>query len=510
MASERSRAMAGFGEIASDETEEEWIPPGEASPVRPEEYPTVVAHPPDAPAPRADLLLVGKQVGGYAVDKVLGLGGCAIVYLASEIATGRRGAMKVLHSEMAESTEMVERFFGEVRAINLINHPAIVEVWDVGRLPDGSPYFFMELLEGQTLRQLLAQRGALPAPEALELLEPICSALQAAHGHGIVHRDLKDSNILVSCDAQGGRVKLLDFGIAKITQPDQSGGGMTSVGRKLGTPTAMSPEQIRGGAVDRRTDIYALGVLLYQLLTGTYPFDCSDVFELERMHLERPPPRPSAQVAVSPEVDAVVLRCLEKQPERRFESVTNFLDALRAACCPRSGPAAAPPGATALAIAVLLEVHMNAANAGDDLDDALLDDITTIFDDAARHFADARLHTLLQTGSSLLVGRTLPADAASARVQRAATVEAALALHAALLARAGCDARVTLALCLHVGEATLGTGEQAARIVGGEITQIGRWMPSEHKAGVLATPATLADLDLGSAPDGQHRRLRPA
>ena len=187
----------------------------------------------------------------------------------------------------------------------------------------------MELLEGIDLRSMLNERGRFPPAEVLEILEPVCSALQAAHDHGIVHRDLKASNIFIANAAAKRVVKLLDFGIAKLMHPDAGEGGLTVVGTRLGTSYTMAPEQIRGDGVDPRTDIYALGVVLYHLLTGQYPFRAETMTDIERQHLEAPPPRPSQAAPVPPALDAVVLRCMEKTPSAATRAVKAFIEALR-------------------------------------------------------------------------------------------------------------------------------------------------------------------------------------
>ena len=237
----------------------------------------------------------------------------------------------MLRRQLAASPQMVTRFVREAQAVNMIKHPAIVDIYEFDTLPDGRPFYVMELLEGTDVRSLLNERGRFTPAEVLEILEPVCSALQVAHEQGIVHRDLKASNIFVKTSGGTRSIKLLDFGIAKLMHPDASEAGLTVVGTRLGTSYTMAPEQIRGDGVDPRTDIYALGVVLYHLLTGQYPFRAETMTDIERMHLEAPPPRPSQAAAVSPAFDAVVLRCMEKTAERRYQSVKAFIEALREA-----------------------------------------------------------------------------------------------------------------------------------------------------------------------------------
>ena len=278
------------------------------------------------------------MAGAYVLKRELASGGGGTVYEAQHKILGRKVAVKILRRQLAASPQMVARFVQEARAVNMIKHPNIVDVSDFGELPDGRPFHVMELLEGTDLRSILTERGRFPPAEVLEILEPVCSALQAAHDHGIVHRDLKASNIFVS-NGPEKRVKLLDFGIAKLMHPDAADAGLTVVGTRLGTSYTMAPEQIRGEAIDPRTDIYALGVVLYHLLTGQYPFRAETMTEIERQHLEAPPPRPSQLAAIPPALDAVVLRCMEKTADRRFPTVKAFIEALRDAAGSRPRPA---------------------------------------------------------------------------------------------------------------------------------------------------------------------------
>src|SRR5712664_3508426 len=289
--------------------------------------PTVPAGPPkEATGEEIDLdgeLAPGDRAGEYLILGTIASGGCGTVYTAEHRVLGRKAAVKVLHSQLATSPEMVERFVREARVVNRIRHPNIVDIYEFGELGDKRPYFVMELLEGTSLASIVERRGRLTPAQALGYLEPVCEALRAAHAAGVVHRDLKASNV--------AGVKLLDFGIAKLVRTAPGERGLTAVGQRIGTPYAMAPEQIRGGAIDTRVDIYALGVLLYELLTGRYPFISGDPVEMERLHVEAPPPRPSAMAPVSPEIDSIVLRCMEKDAARRYPDVGAFVDALRAA-----------------------------------------------------------------------------------------------------------------------------------------------------------------------------------
>jgi serine/threonine-protein kinase len=401
----------------------------------------------------------------------------------------------VLHRELAQSPEMVERFMREVRAATLIRHPSIVEIWVVGRLHDGRPYFVMELLEGASLSELLRRGGSLSPREALEILEPIGEAVAAAHAAHIVHRDIKASNIFVSGSGPTRSFKLLDFGIAKLTQLDGQATALTAMGRKLGTPASMSPEQIRGRGVGPATDIYALGVLLFQILTCRLPFEATEPLDMERMHLVQPPPRPSHYVAVEPAVDAVVLRCLEKEPAGRFESVPAFLDALRAATGSSAPRAEAPSESLAIAVMVeaVVESELDGADADVVEDDAALDDLVNTLEGARQALSDAGLILALETGSALVGVSPLPSDRAAEKAERARMVELASTLHQSLQARPGRHPAVSINLCVHVDRAEI-SGADAA--VSGAILSIGRWMPSGPGGGLYVTTDAATDLDL--------------
>ena len=216
--------------------------------------------------------MIGERVNNYEVRSIVGEGGMGAVYLAEHPFMGRKAAIKVLRPELAQDRGLVERFMNEARAANAIHHPNIIDIIDVGLLPSGVPYLMMEFLEGESLAKRI-ERGRLTIAEAVDVATQTASALQAAHGKGIVHRDLKPDNLfLVPDDGRpfGARVKVLDFGIAKLRGELSGGGAKTQTGSVMGTPPYMSPEQCRGitEEIDHRTDIYALGIILYEMLAG--------------------------------------------------------------------------------------------------------------------------------------------------------------------------------------------------------------------------------------------------
>ncbi|HVK78490.1 MAG TPA: serine/threonine-protein kinase, partial [Kofleriaceae bacterium] len=257
--------------------------------------------------------------------------GTGTVYLCRHTMIERDVAVKVLHDDQAIDPDAVARFFQEAKAAADIGHPNIITIIDFGEVvtPAGPrAYLMMEALAGRSLDKQL-RKGGLSLADIAHILEQVCSALAASHGKGIIHRDLKPSNVFL-CDRVFDRlfVKLLDFGTAKLTTPDP-GARRTQFGMVLGTPAYMSPEQCEGkGAIDHRSDIYSLGVMLYEMLTGTLPFD-GDVRELLLAHLHAVPAPPRARnPAIPPEWEALCLRMIEKPKTARFQSITEVVQAL--------------------------------------------------------------------------------------------------------------------------------------------------------------------------------------
>jgi len=435
-----------------------------------------------------DELRPGTMAGAYLLEKSLASGGGGTVYEARHRLLGRHAAVKVLRRELASSPRMVARFLREALAVNLIKHPNIVDIYEFGEMPDGRPYYVMELLDGTDLRSLLTKRGRFSPREVLDLLAPVCSALGAAHAQGIVHRDLKASNIHVEMRDGQQIVKLLDFGIAKLVRPEGEEAGLTVAGARLGTSYTMAPEQIRGDTIDPRTDIYALGVVLFHLLTGQYPFRGEFMTDIERMHLESPPPRPSQIVAVPPAIDAVVMRAMDKLPERRFPDTESFVAALREAAAPDAR--AADREVKARAVALYVDIRV----ANDVDSDEVLDDVSFILDTAEQALRDGGWQVLLQTGNVLLGAKPVPAGPAAEEVCAAALV-AADELSAALADRPGATPEVHVNLTLHAADATLKRFADPAaggEIVGGGIIAVNDWAPQDLRDGLSVSPQFVA------------------
>ncbi|HJL18918.1 MAG TPA: protein kinase [Sandaracinaceae bacterium LLY-WYZ-13_1] len=272
---------------------------------------------------------LGRLLGGrYRVVRRLGRGGMGAVYEAEHELIGRRVALKLLHAEMASRRDVLQRFRNEARAAGAIGHPGIVQALDVGRTEDGAPFLVLELLEGRDLEAELADRGALPVAEAVDLGVAVADAVSAAHALAIVHRDLKPANVFLGDD---GAIKVLDFGISKVrgalqTSPDTASGAI------LGTPAYMAPEQLQDAAgADARSDVYALGAILYRALAGELPHRESSLPALLAAILARPPRPVRAHRPEVPEaLDAAVRRALAIDPDDRFADMTAFRDALAA------------------------------------------------------------------------------------------------------------------------------------------------------------------------------------
>jgi hypothetical protein len=281
----------------------------------------------------------GDQLAGYRIERVLGHGGMGVVYEAVQMSLERSVALKVIAPEYSHDRAYRERFKREARLAAALEHPGVLPVYEHGATEDGLLYLSMRLTRGVDLREYLSDRGRLAPEEAVRILMPVAEALDAAHAAGMVHRDVKPGNILLEEAGGQRRVYLSDFGLAKRMEPDI--GDATTVGQLVGTPHYMAPEQIAGGPVDGRADIYALGCLLYRVLVGQAPFERPNVQATLFAHLNDPPPMPTAaRPGLAPVFDMVVTRALEKDPERRARSAGALLR--RAAQDLESAPAGPP------------------------------------------------------------------------------------------------------------------------------------------------------------------------
>jgi eukaryotic-like serine/threonine-protein kinase len=410
----------------------------------------------------------GDRVGAWIIGDKLGAGGFGDVYAAEHNSTKHVAALKVLHAHFTASAEMVARFDREVKVLALLRHPNVVQVIDAGFDNAGRPYLCMERLHGKDLGTLLHAKRHFDTEGVRRILDPLCDAIATAHELGIIHRDLKASNVFV-CEPDG-RVVLLDFGIAKIS--DALAPELTASHQSLGTPGCMAPEQIHGQHVDARTDVYALGGLLFQLLTGRLPFQDPSETMTQYLHLHARRPRASSLVAVSPAVDEVIVRAMAIESGQRFADVRTFAAAARNAL--RESPHSAPPRTLEHAA---IFVTIRDVSAGNDLEEALMADLEAVLPAAERAFTERGFSLALDLGTSALFIAPLR--------DVAAATDAAVAVYERLERRAGRDARVRLGLAVHRGMATV-TGD---RVEPCALLRPETWGMPDPLEGVWATSA---------------------
>src|SRR5689334_21160281 len=275
--------------------------------------------------------LLGKVLGDrFLVQDLIGQGGSGTIYRAEHVTLRRRVAIKVLHNELSRDDLAVERFRREATTVAEIDNEHIVEIHDFGRTPDGRLYLAMELLEGETLDAVLARETQLSIERTADILIQVGEALMEAHAIGYVHRDLRPRNIYLSVRrGKANFIKLLDFGLAKLVETEGQAAS-TSLGMTFGDPRYMSPEQARGDRIDRRADIYQLGCVAYEMLTGAPPFSGNRVFDiLTKQVTEIPQPLPTRRPGVPLWMEAAVAKMLAKDPENRFATTTRMVEALR-------------------------------------------------------------------------------------------------------------------------------------------------------------------------------------
>ncbi|WP_394840450.1 serine/threonine protein kinase [Pendulispora rubella] len=299
-----------------------------------------------APSKKPDPF-VGRTVDGkYFLERVIGEGGMGVVYRGRHKVIDKKVALKILRGDVARDGEITERFLLEARAASTIGNPHIIDIADFGTLPEGPAYIVMEYLDGISLSEALKQQGAMSPPRLVHIARQIAQGLSAAHKAGIVHRDLKPDNVfLVSRGANADFVKILDFGIAKVgTEASR----LTRAGTVFGTPHYMSPEQASGETVDARTDVYALGIILYELASGKVPFDADNMMGILTQHMYRAPaPLRTVVPEFWPSLDAIILKLLAKRSEARYQTMDEVildLDVLEKKGYPRAAAELAASG----------------------------------------------------------------------------------------------------------------------------------------------------------------------
>jgi serine/threonine-protein kinase len=297
----------------------------------------------------------GTTVGKYKLHEIVGRGGMGVVYRAEHVYIGKEVAVKILHDGYGGRDESIKRFLREARAASLINHPNIVDVTDFGKSNDGTVFFVMELLQGEPLDAVLSRDRRLDLLRAITIVNQAAGALGAAHAKGIVHRDLKPENIMLTpregrrelirqfIDEQGTHtvserekgfdfVKILDFGVAKVRDPDASDGRVTQQGVVFGTPEYMAPETARIGVSDPRTDVWAMGVIFYEMLTGMVPFSGDTAVDVMLKVVSEPviPPRTRAPgIEITVEAEQLIMKALSKDPRQRQQSMEELYEELQ-------------------------------------------------------------------------------------------------------------------------------------------------------------------------------------
>lgn len=298
--------------------------------------------------------MIGSQIEQYTVEAKIGEGGMGSVYRALDVNLDRVVALKFLHQGLGDNAELATRFRTEARAQAALNHYNIATLYAL-LVWEGKTVMVMEYIDGESMQQMVARRGPIPAHISVPLFKQALQGVAVAHRHGIIHRDLKPANLMVSKD---GAVKVMDFGIAKI----QGSSGMTRTNMTMGTSWYMAPEQIMGRPVDARTDIYSMGVTLYELLAGQVPFHADSDYEVQTAHVQRPPDRPTLYYPHIPEpVVNAVMRALSKEPSERFSSADEFLRALPDIPEPTISPAAVISVPTAMPMREKRELHASDA-----------------------------------------------------------------------------------------------------------------------------------------------------
>ena len=264
---------------------------------------------------------MANRIGAYETKEVLGKGGMGTVYRAMDLTLNREVALKVINPDLSQNPILMKRFRNEALAMARLSHPNIVVIYNFSSEAN-LHYIVMEYVQGKSLSQIIKGEGALPWNRAFTLFSQILTAIDYAHGQGIIHRDIKPSNFIVQSN---GTVKVTDFGIAKLFGGEE----LTRAGVTLGTSRYMSPEQILGQPIGSLSDIYSLGITLYEMVTGKVPFSGNSDFEIQRGHLEILPPSPLQFIPNLPkEIETAILKSIEKKPERRFPSVRHFLETL--------------------------------------------------------------------------------------------------------------------------------------------------------------------------------------
>lgn len=274
---------------------------------------------------------IGRKIGGhYLITEKLGEGGMGYVFKAKHTMLDKAVAIKVLREDFADNPDAFERFRREAKNTSRLNHPNAVIMNDFGQTEDNLVYIILEYIDGRDLKQLLGSDGPFQEGRAVPIFIQICDVLEEAHDQGIIHRDLKSENIML-CERARNKdfVKVLDFGIAKLMDVGgrTTGGTLTQKGVVFGTPQYMCPEQVQGQKMDQRSDIYSLGIIMYEVLTGTVPFDASNPVDIMVKQVKERP-EPIKKKNVSSSLEKIIMKCIEKKPQNRFQNIRELKEAL--------------------------------------------------------------------------------------------------------------------------------------------------------------------------------------
>ncbi|AKQ65652.1 serine/threonine protein kinase [Myxococcus hansupus] len=408
-----------------------------------------------------DELEPGALVGDWVIESRVHAGVSAWLYRASHLATRAPAAVKVVRAEFNHVPGVLRRFKQEADTLQALHHSHIVEVLEYGELRDGRPWLAMAWLEGESVDRWLARQGPFSLAEALTVMEELGAALHFAHAQGVLHRDLKAQNVMLIPRAEGFTVKLVDFGIAHVDPPEGLT-GLTTGGAVLGTPVSMAPEQIRGLDVDARTDLYAMGVLFYQLLTGALPFQGTSAVEVEEQHLHAPAPRLAGRVQAPPALDGVLQRCLAKTRDERWLDVPTFLEALRSALTQD----------TQSRWAAALYVDVRFPEAVDEPTDADLDARDAALETALTVLASQGWMLAMEGGNAVLAWRHWPSEPPPRELEHTRHLADAV-LHEA---REAAGHAVEVRVYVHAAPSELGTDSDGKpRLVSGDLLQWERW-----------------------------------
>ena len=461
-----------------------------------------------------DILGSGAVVGSYIVDELAFEGGFAAIYRAHHPDTGAVVALKLLRCDMRSSARMLERFRQEAALIRRIRHPGIVRIFELDELAPGRPYIVMEWLEGRDLGDELQRRGPFTAAETSAIARDIGAALSAAHGAGIIHRDVKAGNVIAVPAGDWFTCKLIDFGIARLIARDAQDSALTTR-TLIGTPRNMAPEQILGHEADERTDVYALGLLAYQMVCGRLPFDGDSAIELEQLHLHAAPPSASESACVSPAFDAVIARALRKRPEQRYARVADFVEALARVVVAGSSPAGAPPApkpasttrsGAGIAVAIALKPAAGARDQADEWDEDTLDLVDDTLEAARALCVATGLRIAAETATQIFAAAPLPDDSHAAGATESAALAERVRVIGAVLGwyRDQLAARASRAIAIHIAihSAELVTregdslsevgGEGRPGLLGGPLLQLDAWPHTAAAPGVVGTAAAVA------------------